>query len=124
VYKVNLFIVGTFVFDDPATFCLGKGGGLLLLGSSSSKSGMMISTLLTNLLTTLSWFQLQLVHTNIDMVICQLEATQKHSHVQISLTYIENEHAMYLNCNCLCTYFGIANGIPLFSEPEYVNILI
>jgi hypothetical protein len=82
VYKVNLFLVVTFVFDDPTSFCLGKGDDLLLLGSSSSDSGMMIRTLFTDLLTTLSWFQLQLVHTNVDMVICQLEAAQKHSQLQ------------------------------------------
>jgi hypothetical protein len=82
VNKVNLFIVVTFVFDDPASFCLGKGDGLLLLGSSLFESGMMICTLFTDLLTTLSWFQSQLVHTNVDMVIWQLEAAQKHSQVQ------------------------------------------
>jgi hypothetical protein len=79
-------------------------------------SGMMICTLFTDLSTTLSWLHSQLVHTNVDMVICQLEAAQKHSQLQISLIYIENEHAMYLNCNCLCTYFDIANGSHYFQN--------
>jgi hypothetical protein len=85
VNKLNLFIVVTFVFDDPASFCLGKGDGLLFLGSSSSEFGMMICTLFTDLLTTLSWLQSQLVYTNVDMVICQLEAAQKHSQLQANL---------------------------------------
>jgi hypothetical protein len=86
---------------------LGKGDGLLLLGSSSFESGMMICTLFTDLLTTLSWLQSQLVHTNVDMVICQLDAAQKHSQLQSKSLSKNNNllwtdlkvHKAYANCS-------------------------